>query len=399
MAIGIFRSLEFGGINSADYDVYITGEAVYNAPERSVETVSVPGRNGAVLIDNGYFENIEVKYPAGVTGTDQSDFASKIADFRSAILSQIGYQKLTDEYNPSEYRMATYISGLEVEVVEGEQGTGGEFELVFNCKPQRWLNSGESETMVNNGGSLTNPTLFDSEPLLKVKGYGTIGFNGYEIELESGNIGTVNLWNNSSVNSANTSISKSFSVDMFNSTDTFSFSVGVGQTEVYEDYSSVSSTNPNAIHYHSDNNNGSIYIDVELPCTFTVGTSSTITNTSTYTYLNGKTTAFTMTVAYDGAGNITYTTSTTHSVGVSTYYPFTRIGYCTANSTLTRLGNPTYIDCELGECYKMENDTLISLNAYIDLGSDLPKLAPGVNTFTKDNTITELKVVPRWWTI
>ena len=40
-----------------------------------------------------------------------------------------------------------------------------------------------------------------------------------------------------------------------------------------------------------------------------------------------------------------------------------------------------------------------SLNAYIDLGSDLPVLAPGANTITFDNTITDLKVVPRWWKI
>ena len=78
MAIGIFKSLEFGGINSADYGVYITGEAVYNAPERAVEQVDIPGRNGAFLMDLGRFENIEVTYPCGIPGDDQTDFAEKI---------------------------------------------------------------------------------------------------------------------------------------------------------------------------------------------------------------------------------------------------------------------------------------------------------------------------------
>ena len=637
MAIGIYRSLTFGGIDSATYGVYITGEAVYNSPARSVEMVSVPGRNGAVLIDNGYFENIEVTYPAGIPGTDQSDFATKISDFRNAVLSQVGYQRLTDEYNPDEYRMATYISGLEVEAVEGQQGTVGEFELVFNCKPQRFLTSGEtavtvggqggtetetgdlveienpdgniviqslsvslvpiqsgtgtpspenvrtisgydnvdmivsptesqldgqtytttlSETVyggtlnfltgeltvdmemadaatlatyswnsgsINNNtgmirfmanigkavgfsnvisnifqtkqgavasdydnyenlsgyssnailyviihssrltgdlstadgrktafiswltdnnmqvayepastrtlqestqdvelipgvnnvwsdGTITvtyvedlsriyNPTLFDAEPLLEVEGYGTIEFNGYEIELESGNIGTVSLWDNTRVNSVNTTINKSFSVDMFNSADTFSFNVVTGYSEIYEDYGSVSNTNANATYQHGDNNDGSIWIFIYLPCTFTVGTSSTITNTGTCSLGGGNSAVFTMTVSYDGAGNITYTVSATVSAGVMVFLPQTEIRACSADSTLTRLGNPTYIDCDLGECYKYENDELISLNAYIDLGSDLPKLAPGANEFNTDNTITDLKVVPRWWKI
>jgi phage-related protein len=63
------------------------------------------------------------------------------------------------------------------------------------------------------------------------------------------------------------------------------------------------------------------------------------------------------------------------------------------------LGNPTYIDCDFGEAYKVENNEYISLNNHIDLGSDLPKLAKGNNIISVDSSITELKLVPRWWKI
>ena len=79
------------------------------------------------------------------------------------------------------------------------------------------------------------------------------------------------------------------------------------------------------------------------------------------------------------------------------YSSQTTWGTITADSTVSILGNPTYIDCDLGECYKIENDVPISLNKYIDLGSDLPELASGSNAITYDNTVTELKVTPRWW--
>lgn len=392
----IFKGLTFDGESCKDYGIHITGEAVYNAPEREVEMVTIPGRNGQFALDMGRFENIEVTYPAGLFASTESDFSEAISDFRNLLCSKRGYVRLQDDYNPNEYRMAVYKSGLELEPL---QSKAGEFEITFDCKPQRYLTSGETENTVANNGTLTNPTLFDSEPLLKVKGYGTIRFNGYEIELENGYIGTVDLWNSSRVNSVNTTISKSFNTNMFNPTDTFTFYVEVGNSTIYEETSSVTSTNANATYDRGDNNDGSISLYVHLPCTFTVGTPSTITNTTTATYIGGRTTVFAMTVAYDGTGNVTYTTSTTHSTGVSAYNPFTYIPDCSGDSTLTRLGNPTYIDCELGECYKFENNTLVSLNEFIDLGSDLPKLAPGTNTFTKDNTITELKVISRWWKV
>ena len=69
------------------------------------------------------------------------------------------------------------------------------------------------------------------------------------------------------------------------------------------------------------------------------------------------------------------------------------------NSTKSALGNPTYIDCDLGECYKIENGEVIDLNAYIDLGSDLPVMKPGSNDISFDNTVTSLQIVPRWWVL
>ena len=41
----IYKSLSFDGVESRNFGVYITGEAVYNAPTRDVEMVSIPGRS------------------------------------------------------------------------------------------------------------------------------------------------------------------------------------------------------------------------------------------------------------------------------------------------------------------------------------------------------------------
>ena len=154
----IYKALYFNGVNSKEYGVYITGEAVYNAPERDVEVITVPGRNGAFVRDNGRFENILVTYPAGIFGDKQSEFAEGISAFRNALCSAKGYCRLTDEYNPDEYREAVYKSGLEVSPVQ--MGRAGEFSITFECKPQRFLKSGENKQALDltNWANLTSVT-------------------------------------------------------------------------------------------------------------------------------------------------------------------------------------------------------------------------------------------------
>lgn len=171
--MAIFNSFTFDGINSLSLGIYITGEAVFNAPERVVEMIPIPGKNGALAIDQGYFNNIEVTYPAGCFADSMRDFADKLADFRNILTSRYSYVRLMDTYHPNEFRLALYKSGLEVSPVR--YNSAAQFNVTFECKPQRWLTSG---TVVKNytrdGGTLTNPTLFESKPLISVTGSGTV---------------------------------------------------------------------------------------------------------------------------------------------------------------------------------------------------------------------------------
>lgn len=410
MAIGIFKSLEFGGINSADYGVYITGEAVYNAPERAVEQVDIPGRNGAFLMDLGRFENIEVTYPCGIPGDDQTDFAEKISEFRNAILSKRGYQRLTDEYNPNEYRMASYVSGMEVEAVEGQQGTVGEFELTFNCKPQRWLVDGETAITVQDGGTLTNPTRFDSEPLLEVEGGGAVSFNGYTITLndrDTGNVeftvmnGLVN-YDDSSVTIPNNLLNEgdTFTLDSIQSGFSY-ITQGRSLKSVVTTITSDGFGNTTIINSYPSYKTANMLLDFSGYTTTYETKSVTVNFSITTTNIDDVTATATGSVTMNmdaTAGRITWSRTLNVPTGFVVDTTFTNLTEASAYSTVSVLGH-VYIDCELGECYKIVDGTIVSLNTYIDLGSDIPKLAPGTNTFSIDNTITDLTVTPRYWRV
>ena len=49
------HSIIFGGVDSADYGIYISGEGVFNAPRRDVEMAAIPGRNGDLALDHGRY--------------------------------------------------------------------------------------------------------------------------------------------------------------------------------------------------------------------------------------------------------------------------------------------------------------------------------------------------------
>ena len=412
----IYNSLTFGGVNSADYGIYITGEAVYNAPKRAVDMVNVPGRNGAIAIDQGRWDNVTVEYPAGTFGMTEAEFRTAVSNFRNAIVSQIGYQRLTDTYHPDEYRMALYVEGLEVK--PESYNRAGEFTLKFNAKPQRWLANGETAIAVASGDTLYNPTQYDAGPLLAVEGYGTIGFNGYDIELADGEIGSVTLADSGTIATI------TIPTGILNTGDTITFGATAfnWSTKATSGWG-FSKYTPGFYPKWSDNGDGTTECTTQeamgvsrgytttIPA-FTASYGTPMTKTNTTDISNDRVAAgngsgqtgqvkatATQTIAYDGANTITYSynvTVTTPAYATGTKDGMSH-GAITAVSTLNVLGHPTYIDCEIGEAYKIENNEYISLNAYIALGSDLPILKSGANEISIDNTITELKVKPNWW--
>lgn len=417
----IFNSLIYGGIDSADYGIYITGEAVYNAPERAVELVSVPGRNGSIAIDQGHWENIEIEYPAGCFGDDQTDFATALSDFRNAICSQLGYQRLSDTYHPDEYRMALYIAGLEVSPTRKANGTGGEFSIKFNAKPQRWLTSGEVPVSVTSGDTLTNPTQYPSSPLLAVEGYGTIEFNGNAIEIENAVMGEVEIAASKQIGLSDSPrhIIRTSTKALYNIGDTITFRPSTFAFEIHTSLvdddnsfdSVVSITDSDAnfsTQYMGLNNRKAVFMVSVDACEWTAGTDGTLTDSISITMkmASGSTKTFGVSLSdyyqAEGAYSQSYLGFTLTATSLPSNYYASKfkdytLGSVVVDSTVSILGHPTYIDCDLGEVYMIKDGSPVSLNRYIGLGSDLPTLASGANEVTYDNTVTDLEITPRWW--
>ncbi len=399
-------SITFGGVNSADYGIYIGGEGTFNAPERDVEVVSVPGRNGNLIIDNGRFQNIEVKYSAINQEPDLATFAANLEAFRNAIASQKGYQRLTDTFHPDEYRMATFRSGLEINPIE--YNTASEFEIVFDCKPQRFLTSGETSEEITNGGTITNPTAFESSPFLEIEGYGDINIEGQPITINNQPIGEVLLKNKQTnayyiieIDTANLEPGDTITIKSLTFYlwwyDTISITLAEGEPGDLNAYGIDKSDKEWGVRY--------VWPKRIIP-TFTKGTSFSQSWDVEYTI--GDSTGryvgvFRFTLSYDGNNTIRFyyaTVSYTHTGTKAVKYSLSRdVGAIYGESTMPTLGNPIYCDLDIGEAYKYVDGEAVSVNSGVVFPAVLPTLKPGLNTITYDNTITSLDVTPRWWKI
>ena len=414
------NSITFGNINSADYGIYISGEGVFDAPKRAVEMVNIPGRNGALAIDQGYYENIVVTYPAHNYEPEMSDFKGRLSDFRNALASQIGYQRLSDTFHPNEYRMAVFDEGLDINPIK--YNTASQFDIKFDCKPQRFLTSGETEETVSSGTDITNPTQYDSRPLLKVSGRGDFTVNGYPVKIIGGTFGdTVVAYANSlmgeyeSVTGIYQSeleiepISYNEGDNMKTASVGFTASCKIEPTSGYTVTKVTSSASGVHINFAPTSDGGG---KMTLRCSANVGTWATGESASVLNndinlvihYNNGTTTteAFKFSVSarwytlgsYEAEILLFYVRGTTHITVNSAEFSYSDI---IAESSKIAYGAPTYIDCETGEAYMINTNGIVSLNRYVVLGSDLPVLSPGANRVTFSSPITQVKIVPRWW--
>lgn len=156
----------FDGECSYDKGIYISSDSIFNAPEREVEVVSIEGRNGNLIIDKGKYKNINIAYSCFI----RENFSSLAANIRDFLCSKIGYKRLEDTYNPNHYRLARFSGGINFDV---HFLKAGEFNLAFECKPQRFLKSGDYSINIQKGDVINNLTSFPSKPLIKAYGTGS----------------------------------------------------------------------------------------------------------------------------------------------------------------------------------------------------------------------------------
>lgn len=229
--------ITFNGVTSSSLGIQVEHPPNYETPERDYTIVPIPGRNGNVSIDNGCYKNVNRSYQIaiGEIGGNFADLSNKISKW---LHSGNGYLRLEDTYEPDYYKLAMYVEENSIENILQQAGRA---TITFNRKPQRFLKTGDTKnTFSVSGGTISNPTNFNSLPLIVVKGSGngilTIG--GYVVtltniissitlnsEIEEAYNGTTNL-------NMYVTLSKGFPM-LLPGNNTVAFSGGITSVEIY----------------------------------------------------------------------------------------------------------------------------------------------------------------------
>ncbi len=166
------------GHTTSEWGIGLSAGGAYDAPARKGESISVPGRNGNIWVDDGSFENVMLTYPCWMS----EDFDVNIDGFRAFLaLHSDQYYELRDTYHPNEYRLARYAGAFTPQL--GTRNKSGRFDVVFDCYPQRFLDSGNTWTAMTvpsassssgiSMGTITNDTLFATSPVICFRTNGT----------------------------------------------------------------------------------------------------------------------------------------------------------------------------------------------------------------------------------
>lgn len=175
------------GKSSVDFNTFLATSTLWNGAERDVEQIEIPGRDGALNLDNGRYRNFVATLTAYVPSR-MREFVPALRDF---LASRRGYCRYEDSIRPEEYRMARFAGEF---VISESDRMGAAIELTFDCKPQRYLKTGEQVTEVTTSSRVIyNPTEQEAKPLIRVYGYGTIVIGGTSVTVGSHQLSYIDI--------------------------------------------------------------------------------------------------------------------------------------------------------------------------------------------------------------
>lgn len=182
--MGIINYFMYNNKSSMDFGVWISGEATYQSPDRDMEEVAIPGRNGTLSLDNGRFQNLIIPYRAFIT----DDFERNFSAFKAFLMSVKGYGKLADTYHPEYFRLARFVSAIQPEMTQYNRR--GQFTVNFDCDPRCFLKSGDRMRHIETGDTIRNSTLFTAKPFIRVYGTGAIAIGDCTVQVTSADVYT-----------------------------------------------------------------------------------------------------------------------------------------------------------------------------------------------------------------
>lgn len=170
----------FNGKSSLDFGLRVTKEYKILSTGNDVNTVSVAGRDGDLLISNNRLKSVSIELPCTIQSNKSlQSLSTDISNW----LNVDGYRDMTLSWdNDYIYRVA-FIETFEIASIMRQFGT---IKLNFLAQPVKYFKDGMQRQNLSNGLALNGKGNVKAKPIIKLTGNGEtiLTINGRKTKLK-----------------------------------------------------------------------------------------------------------------------------------------------------------------------------------------------------------------------
>ena len=154
------------GIDASYAGIRLQAPIVFSKAIPVVEMQTIPGRNGNLVFETGSYEN---RVGSASCYCLQKDVEKAVSSAGRFLIGKKGYRRLETSDDPDHYWMARVENSPQIAM---RVRMLAPFDIGFDCKPQRFVKSGENAVVFTANGSLFNQYGQIALPFITLYGQG-----------------------------------------------------------------------------------------------------------------------------------------------------------------------------------------------------------------------------------
>jgi predicted phage tail component-like protein len=171
----------FNGTSSGQFGLRVTSDYVINSTGQDINTVTVAGRDGDLLLSNNRLKSVTIELPCTIMSNKKlTDAGSDISNW----LNVAGYKDLTLSWDPDFIYRSAFIETFEI---AGLMRQFGKVKLNFLTYPVKFYKQGRTTQTLSNGATVNGIGNVNAKPIITLVGSGdcTLTINGRKTKLRA----------------------------------------------------------------------------------------------------------------------------------------------------------------------------------------------------------------------
>jgi phage-related protein len=169
------------GIDARSVGIYLQSPIKFSAAVPVIESEVIPGRNGNLIFETGSYKN---RKGSASCFCLQEDVEKAISASGKFLTKKKGYRRLETSNDPEHYWLARIENSPQIEM---RARILAPFDISFDCKPQRFVKSGENPISFTGDGFVFNRYGQTALPFITLYGNGSgrLMVNGIVVDVKS----------------------------------------------------------------------------------------------------------------------------------------------------------------------------------------------------------------------